>query len=330
MSEHPDTKADALVTQPAEPSCASCGAALRRSLDLVRDPETKEDFQIRRCEACGLGQTWPAPAPAALGRYYGERYHGGRRGFTEGWAIRRRTRWARKVAPTPGTLLDVGCGDGTFLLAMQEQGWKVAGTELNPARARELGLRVAERLEDAEQLGAPFGLITLWHSLEHLPRPRAALTQLSSLLAPDGVLLLAVPNSDGLHAQLFGPHWLHLDVPRHLFHFGPRSVQKLLMATGFEPFARWDAELEYDLLGFLQSAQDMISPTPRVLFDTLRGKTPRSAPERWVYLFAGALLSPLALLTTGLGAGLGMGGTLVVAAKKARQAEASGVTTGVT
>ena len=114
-------------------------------------------------------------------------------------------------------LLDVGCGDGSFLLAAQREGWEVAGVEINPEPARRAGLHIVEAIPQAHQAG-PFDCITLWHSLEHMPDINAMMQQLRKLLNRDGTVIIAVPNNNSLQAKVFGKDWLALDVPRHLYH----------------------------------------------------------------------------------------------------------------
>jgi len=156
-------------------------------------------------------------------------------------------------AARAGHLLDVGCGDGTFLLAARAAGWSVAGTEMNTAPARQAGLDVYAAISDVRSL-APFDSITLWHTFEHLTDPRATLGEIRGLLSPKGVLIIAVPNAGGLQARAFGAKWFHLDVPRHLYHFTRPSLANLLRSEGFIPFREWHQEFEYDLLGWSQSA----------------------------------------------------------------------------
>ena len=78
-----------------------------------------------------------------------------------------------------------------------------------------------------------FDVITMWHTLEHLPDPGAALARSSELLRPDGCLIISVPNASSAQARLGGDAWFHLDLPRHLFQFGPRSISALLSRSGF-------------------------------------------------------------------------------------------------
>src|SRR5918911_769301 len=300
-----------------EPSCCNvCGGALRMRFAAVLDPQTGEQFSIIECEACGLGHT--TPQPVSFPPYYGPTYHGGRHGFTAKYCMRRRLRLLASVAGDVGQgrrLLDVGCGDGTFLLGARDRCWSVAGTELNPARARAAGLDLVHETIEEARAAAPFDCITLWHSLEHIRDPRATLKSLAGMLAPSGLLVVAVPDAEGLQARLFGPSWFHLDVPRHLYHFGLRSLNVLLDMAGFAPLRRWHQEFEYDLLGWSQSALNLISSTPNLFFNQLTGRpTEAGRAEVAASYSLGIALSALALPATAIGALSRRGGTIIVAA----------------
>lgn len=256
------------------------------------------------------------PAPQAMDAYYGAVYHGGRHGFTQSLCLRRRIRFLARAGGSPGRLLDVGCGDGSFLLAAERRGWRAAGTELgamaDTMRAKGMDVRDDVRAYPAAPL---FEAVTLWHSLEHLSDPGKALNEIRERLAPGGVLLVAVPNADGWQARCFGHCWLHLDVPRHLWHFGPRSLTKILDDKGFQ--IRWQVhhELEYDLAGWIQSLLNGVGTEPNDLFKALTGKPHRSSRGSLaVQILAAVALTPLALLATWLSAAAGRGGTLVVCA----------------
>ena len=225
--------------------CLTCSVALEPSLRQVVDPVTKESFEIQSCHLCGLGHTLPQPSD--LGPYYDPAYHGNRHGLTHRYCIQRRVRFVRRAAPGAANgrrLLDIGCGDGSFLEATRALGWTVFGTELNPTLARQRGLPVEESLA-AAGIHGPFDVITSWHSLEYFPNPLRTVREVHALLRPDGRFLAAVPNAEGAHARSFGAKWLHLDVPRHLFHFGPRSLVALLEAARLRPCKFWHQEFEY-------------------------------------------------------------------------------------
>ncbi|HXG35868.1 MAG TPA: methyltransferase domain-containing protein, partial [Dehalococcoidia bacterium] len=70
---------------------------------------------------------------------------------------------------------------------------------------------------------------------EHLPDPLAELREIYRILRSDGALVVEVPNSASLTFRLCGRRWLHLDLPRHLQHFTPGTLQHLLRCAGFTP-----------------------------------------------------------------------------------------------
>ncbi len=137
-------------------------------------------------------------------------------------------------------VLDVGCGDGRFLAALgSRHPASVTGLETDPVAAglarRRTGGKVLETpLENAGLPDAAFDLVSLLHVLEHVPDPRATLRAARRVLRPGGVLFLALPNAASLEAAVFGRAWYHLDLPRHLWGWGPHPLTRLLEETGFE------------------------------------------------------------------------------------------------
>lgn len=130
-------------------------------------------------------------------------------------------------------ILDVGCGTGDFLATAQNDGWEVHGIE--PSKeARIVSLtKNIDALEDFSQLKEDgFDVITLWHVLEHVPNLLTYIETLKNKLKPDGVLLIAVPNYKSFDAGHYKNYWAAYDVPRHLWHFSQRSIQKLFSEVG--------------------------------------------------------------------------------------------------
>jgi SAM-dependent methyltransferase len=248
--------------------------------------------------------------------YYPDSYYGNRHGIFSRHCVNRRLGFVAAAIPNGSgrRLLDIGCGDGSFLLAAREVGWDVMGTELNPGPARDIGLDVRESI-DQLPCSASFDCITMWHTLEHMLDILSMLLNIGRLLKPGGKLIVAVPDLGGLQARIFGPKWLHADVPRHLFHFDAKALLHCLGEAGFSVQRKWHQEFEYDLLGWSQSALSCLMPYPNVYFDCLTGKERRYGKLIAVYgCVIGSLLTLLSLPAVALGTLCGQGGTLVVVA----------------
>jgi SAM-dependent methyltransferase len=221
-----------------------------------------------------------------------------------------------------GRLLDVGCGDGAFVLEMKSRGWDVCATEIDAATVERLrSNQVDAKLPMAaerEGFGAPFDAVTCWHVMEHVERPHEIARWVTTQLKPDGVFQATVPNVGSLQARVFGRQWLHLDVPRHLYHFTPITFGSLLTNAGFKPIYQNRVAIEYDWFGVVQSALNMISPRPNDLFERLTSPrhtnaTDLSAVISYALGVPAAMISLPAIL---IAWAAGDGATLTVTSRK--------------
>lgn len=250
--------------------CVACGEPGTSSPWL-----TTPAGKLARCSACGLRWNVEPPGTEVLGSLYQTGFYAGtgpRAGAVAYWLHRLnnavRLRQLRGM-PT-GRLLDVGCGKGRFLAAARQAGWSVIGVEFAQhlaAEARDrygLDVRAGDFLETP--LDGPFDVVTMWHVLEHLTRPADAVARSWELLRPGGRLVLSVPNIESLQAVLSGPSWFHLDLSRHLFHFTPRSLRRLVERHGFR--VEWIGHFypEMEVIGLIQSTLNVLGLQPDRLY----------------------------------------------------------------
>jgi SAM-dependent methyltransferase len=144
-----------------------------------------------------------------------------------------------ELADSGASALDVGCGSGWLMKKLQEEGWITYGIEPSAeaaARARALTERpvLEGTLPGVELKPESFDFVSFWHVLEHVPSPLATLQQVYECLVPGGCLLIVVPNFASMERRLAGSKWFGLDLPRHLYQFEPRSIERLLKHAGFD------------------------------------------------------------------------------------------------
>ncbi|MEA3292267.1 MAG: class I SAM-dependent methyltransferase, partial [Pseudomonadota bacterium] len=137
-----------------------------------------------------------------------------------------------------GTLLDVGCGNGKFLAAMQQFGWRTSGVEFNPQAVdycRRAGLDVHPgELGEAEFADASFDAVTANHVIEHIAEPRAFIAEIARILKTGGTLYLRTPNSRALGRPWFGACWFANDIPRHLVLYDKQNLARLAVGAGLQ------------------------------------------------------------------------------------------------
>lgn len=130
--------------------------------------------------------------------------------------------------PKAKSVLDYGTATGEFLQFMQQETFIVSGVEPNKTAREQANELLNNKVSvSIDTLTGSFDVITLWHVLEHLPDLDSVIDKLKKHLRPGGIILLAVPNFKSYDAQYYKMHWAAYDVPRHLWHFSPLSIQKL-------------------------------------------------------------------------------------------------------
>jgi 2-polyprenyl-3-methyl-5-hydroxy-6-metoxy-1,4-benzoquinol methylase len=230
-------------------SCPVCNSGNINPLLTVKDHSvSKEEFVVWQCGNCTLRFTQDVPDENSIGRYYKSEDYISHTNTDKGFInkayqkVRDYTLQQKakliigETGLAKGNLLDMGCGTGAFLNTMKEKEWNVKGIEPDQdARklAKQLyGLSIDEPAIMNELKDHSFDAITLWHVLEHVHHLHEYVEQLKRLLKPAGKLFIAVPNYQSKDAAAYRLYWAAYDVPRHLYHFSPKSVNVLMQQHG--------------------------------------------------------------------------------------------------
>jgi 2-polyprenyl-3-methyl-5-hydroxy-6-metoxy-1,4-benzoquinol methylase len=226
-------------------TCPICGSSNIHKVLTAKDYTVSlESFDIFHCGHCSGRFTQNVPNNQEIGRYYqsaeyishsetkkgliNRLYHSVRK-----ITLRSKQNWVKAgTGLKQGSLLDIGCGTGAFLHYMKLAGWEITGLEPDDnARHNAKTLYGIEPLPSSELFRLPkqqYDAITMWHVLEHVHGLNEYLQQIRFLLKPEGTLLIAVPNYTSPDAEHYGAYWAAYDVPRHLYHFSPSSMEQLL------------------------------------------------------------------------------------------------------
>ena len=216
------------------------------------DVTTTRRYTIRRCGSCALVFATPRPTEEELEAFYSSDYFsqgsGGGFGYDDYSALpeanAERSWRALAGHPVverlhPRRVLDVGCASGALLAAARSSGWSTLGVELTAsvaARAAERhGVEVVHGgLQDVGRERGPFGLITMFHVLEHVLDPAATLRRAAELLAPDGAIFVELPNWNSVGRTLKRARWAQMKPPEHINFFTPSTLRAALATAGLE------------------------------------------------------------------------------------------------
>lgn len=229
--------------------CPVCGSTqLEKAFDAIDYFSSGEAFPVSECSHCGFRFTNNVPDEEHIGKYYdspeyishsdtkkgitNKLYH-----FFRKRMLRRKVNIvARHISGKPVRLLDVGCGTGYFIQAAQQKGWKVSGIEKDEKARQSASLRSGVDVKDNNALWSmeqsSYDVITLWHVLEHLEKLNETISKINEILSPKGTVVIALPNCSSYDAHFYKEQWAAYDIPRHLWHFTPVTVEKILAKHG--------------------------------------------------------------------------------------------------
>jgi|688.fasta_scaffold63050_5 SAM-dependent methyltransferase len=289
-------------------------------------------WALSRCEECGLVRL--AEVPGRETSYPSDYYGEGEAKFVPvieaishirpvlmSYAIHRCSDVARTEKRRP-RVLDVGCGRAYLLRDLAAKGWDCAGIDIQgspvPRNAESLGLDC--RIGDASDLPWPsgvFDLVVINHVLEHTVDPWAVCREARRVLRDKGILYVGVPNVLSFQSRLFGVNWFSLELPRHVFHFSPRSLATLLRSAGLRMDLCSTRSFRQGVFAWIQSTLNVIDrSSPNRLLGILKGQVSAMSFASAVHLSIACALAPLGLLEVCLASLLGHGSVLAVVCSK--------------
>jgi len=205
-----------------------------------------DSYTLVKCERCGLVFLNPQPEWSELVKHYppAEYLPWTSKKEMGGWVLKKMYhRWKQIhergfLIKKSGRLLDIGCGNGDFLLWMERQGMECFGVEpgfeaWKQATKRNLNV-FNTTLEEAFFPNNYFDVITSNHVLEHVPEPTSQLFEMKRVLKRKGTILISVPNLRSLDYFVLGERFEEIDCPRHLYSFSRDTLLMYIEKVGLK------------------------------------------------------------------------------------------------
>ena len=294
-----------IITRTACPCCGS--NAILDKFTCEDFTVSHESFSIWECNNCTLLFTQAVPEQKAMEPYYKSEAYISHTDSEKGIAnkiyklARRYTlKWKLnliKVALGKEfdtiNILDIGCGTGAFLNGAVEAGWHVTGLEPDDGARKVCRDKYQIEAEVPSKLfelpAQHFDVVTLWHVLEHVHQLHEYMAEIKRVLKPGGMTFIALPNYTSSDAAFYHEYWAAYDVPRHLYHFSPIAVNKLVeqhkMKTAFiKPM--WLDAFYIALLseGYKKGNGNLVTAFSQGLLSNLKASTNKSLCSSLVYV----------------------------------------------
>ncbi len=222
-------------------TCHVCGGA--RFYYLF----SASDYRVVRCDDCGLMFLNPQPSDDELARIYNADYFLGSNTDKNTQAVREikqatarlyLSEISRYRSADSGHLLEIGCGDGDFLVAAQAAGWRVTGVEYSATaceKARQClknGEVFCGELHSVRLEPEQFDLCVISDVIGNVRSPMVFLREIHRLLKPGGALFIATPSIGSWSARLMRQKWMEFKA-EHLTYFDPQTLQTALFKSNF-------------------------------------------------------------------------------------------------
>lgn len=204
----------------------------------------KFGFQLDTCRSCNHIFTNPFPSDKALQFYYNSKFKEFENEFflesfenripifTQRLNLMSNLGCGRKV-------LDVGTAVGIFISANETSGrrFEITACDINSDACnyiKKIYPTVNVLNEDVQDLPPNnFDVVTLWDTIEHIPRPKDLLISIKNQLSKGGYFLFSTPNTKSFEWKVMRTDHVQLLPPGHVNLYNKENITSLLKNHGF-------------------------------------------------------------------------------------------------
>lgn len=228
--------------------CRICNFDLKSNSEFtkiqVRNPQNKSDiYMYIFCNRCGIGFLENIDS-VLVRENYNEAYLEYQNGNIKSlfgkfldYLYYPRKKFVYDYSIKKDSILDIGCGNGSFLDSVSSIYNNVFGSEFNKYALKIAKSKIKKLVvlsEDLDEVEEKFDVITMWHVLEHISNPIKFLDQVINLMHNDSVLIIEVPNSDSVNFKIFNENYNWISLPEHLFYYNEKSLRKIFEIKNLE------------------------------------------------------------------------------------------------
>ena len=232
--------------------CQICGnTKIDFFIECIDFTVSHDKFKIQRCSSCGFKFTSPRPYSSDIGRYYKSESYISHSNTKKGivnrayhvvrsYTLIKKLQLLMHYSVKKGSVIDYGCGSGSFLKTCKENGWSAYGFDPSPDAREFIKTKFSiDAFSSQNELvthlsGSKVDCITMWHVLEHVGNFEELFLFFESSLRSKGKLFIAVPNPESFDANYYKEFWAAYDLPRHFSHFSPKDIKALFSKNGYK------------------------------------------------------------------------------------------------
>lgn len=310
-------------------SCPACSGGQTREYLVANDPDGlfSYPFTLVKCKNCDLVFLKNIVNSKFL--YTKTYYRNPKMGLqfffdlAISWFMSNRVALIKRYKSGSGSIVDIGCGDGAFLAKMKQNGWFAMAVDSSPSAQgylleKGIVLISSDFLKEKIE-GNSLDAVTFWYSFEHLLNALAHQKEAYRVLKEDGILVIAVQNIESLQATISGTRWFHLDLPRHVLHFSPRTLTDTLRLNGFRILKIEHRSVQMNIFGWYQSLLNILGFPQNIVYKLTKREVmsfAKTLPSLLLVLVISPFLFFLSLTLSTLEEILHKGGSVTVIAKK--------------
>ncbi len=188
------------------------------AVNVVEEP--LQESLLYKCNECQLLFKFPRPTTEQLNKLY-------ENGNLSHWQYELIHRddwivafdWIYSIFKG-GSILDIGCWDGQFLLNFDKKHFQLFGVEINPKareKAESNGVKiVCSNIYELNSISISCEITTAFDVIEHLDDPLKFLEIISNLTKKNGLVIIASGNTNAITWKIMKNKYWYCSIPEHI------------------------------------------------------------------------------------------------------------------